>query len=193
MPQAFQRKPTRLTGECRKYVLADRHIGTMTDHQPNADPGTALPMEHERRWLLSALPPRVVTATPAVLHQGYLPGETLIERVRSVTREGTTTWVRTVKLGRGVSRIEVEEPASIELGTAMFALTSGKRVEKRRYAIADGDLLWEIDDFTDRVLVLAEVELREADATVVIPAWLAPHVVREITDDPAFTNWALAR
>lgn len=165
----------------------------MTNHDPTPASGSALPVEHERKWLLSALPPRVRAVAPSLLLQGYLPGEQLIERVRSVTLHGVTTWVRTVKLGRGISRIEVEEAASEALGTAMFALTAGKRVAKRRYAIAAGDLTWEIDEFTDRALVLAEVELQSADTVVVIPDWLTPFVVREVTDEAGFTNWALAR
>ncbi len=153
----------------------------------------ALPMEYERKWLLSALPPRVRSLTPAVLRQGYLPGEALVERIRSVRERGTTTWMRTVKLGRGSARIEVEEPASARLGTALFALTKGARVEKKRYAVTDGARTWEIDEFTDRELVLAEVEFPDANTAVEFPAWLAPWIVREVTDDIAFTNWKLAR
>jgi hypothetical protein len=67
-----------------------------------------LPREIERKWLLSALPPLVAGVPPAEFAQGYLPGEVLIERVRRETRFGDTRWMRTVKLGRGISRIEVE-------------------------------------------------------------------------------------
>ena len=41
-------------------------------------------------------------------------------------------------------------------------------------------------------LVLAEVELSSASERPALPDWLAPHVVREVTDDPRFTNLALA-
>lgn len=153
----------------------------------------AMPVEIERKWLLSSLPPRVLDVTPATLQQGYLPGSTLVERIRHTTDGDVTQWVRTVKLGRGMARIEVEEEASDELGSALFALTSGRRVSKRRYAVTDGALTWEIDDFTDRELVLAEVELPSVDTTVEIPSWLAPYIVRDVTDDTAFTNWMLSR
>ena len=152
-----------------------------------------LPIEIERKWLLSALPPRVLELTPALLRQGYLAGETLVERIRSISHDGTTKWIRTVKLGRGIARIEVEEEATAALGAALFALTEGKRVEKRRYAVSNGELLWEIDEFTDRDLVLAECELPSEDAQVTPPAWLAPYIVREVTGDSSFTNWKLAR
>ena len=154
---------------------------------------TTPPVEIERKWLLSALPPRVRGLTPSDLHQGYLPGDALIERIRSVTRGTTMQWIRTVKLGRGISRIEVEEPATAALGEALFTLTTGKRVAKRRYAVDDGALTWEIDDFSDRTLVLAEVELPREDTVVELPVWLAPYVVREVTNESEFTNWQLAR
>ena len=152
-----------------------------------------LPREIERKWLLSALPPRVADVPPAEFTQGYLPGDVLIERVRRETRFGDTRWMRTVKLGRGISRIEIEEEASADLGAALFALTEGKRVTKRRYAVAQGALTWEIDAFTDRELFLAELELPEESTPVTIPEWLAPYVVREVTGESAFTNWRLAR
>jgi CYTH domain-containing protein len=158
-----------------------------------APSANGLPIEIERKWLLSSLPPQAQHAPSVVLHQGYLPGEQLVERIRSVTDSAGTHWVRTVKLGRGISRIEVEEPADAPLGQALFALTAGKRVQKRRYTVADGDLAWEIDEFTDRNLVLAELELPHAEFAVTMPAWLVPCIVREVTDDIAFTNWRLAR
>jgi CYTH domain-containing protein len=156
-------------------------------------PPPALPIEIERKWLLTALPPRASREVPAVLRQGYLPGETLIERIRATTRDGATSWVRTVKLGRGIARIEVEEPASPELGEALFALTGGRRVSKRRYTVSEGPWHWEIDEFADRPLVLAELELPDAETIVTLPDWLAPYVVREVTDESGFTNWQLAR
>ena len=37
-----------------------------------------------------------------------------------------------------------------------------------------------------------EVELETPDQPVTPPQWLAPHIVREVTDDPAYTNSALS-
>lgn len=153
----------------------------------------AIPVEIERKWLLSALPPRVLDIAPVTLQQGYLPGDALVERIRRTNSVDGTRWVRTVKLGRGMARIEVEENATDDLGAALFALTSGKRVTKLRYAVPDGSLTWEIDAFTDRDLVLAEVELPTVDTIIALPSWLAPYIVRDVTDETAFTNWMLAR
>ena len=81
-------------------------------------------------------------------------------------------WYRTVKSGAGISRIELEDETSREVFETMWPLTAGRRVLKQRYRIPDGDLIWEIDQFTDRDLVLAEVELPSADAKVEPPTWL---------------------
>jgi len=75
----------------------------------------------------------------------------------------------------------------------MWPLTEGKRVTKRRHKIADGGLVWEIDAFTDRELVLAEVELPSPNTEAKLPEWLAPYVVREVTEESEYVNINLAR
>jgi CYTH domain-containing protein len=92
-----------------------------------------------------------------------------------------------------VARTELEEPTTRELFDAMWPLTAGRRVTKRRHCIRHGALTWEIDEFTDRDLVLAEVELRNAAEQPDLPDWLAPLVVREVTGEPEYVNANLAR
>ncbi len=65
-------------------------------------------------------------------------------------------FLRTIKLGFGVSRIEIEDSVNAELFEALWPLTAGKRVHKRRYRVPDGELTWEIDEFLDQPLYLAE-------------------------------------
>lgn len=150
-------------------------------------------VEVERKYLLRALPP-LPPGTPSVeVEQGYLPGEVLQERLRRVRRGGAVECWRTVKLGRGVARVEVEEACSEALFERLWPLTEGCRVRKRRHVVAAGDRCWELDEFLDRDLVLAEIELASADEPVELPAWLAPYVVREVTDEDAYVNRRLAR
>ena len=52
---------------------------------------------------------------------------------------------------------------------------------------------YEIDEFNDRELVLAEIELSAEDEELVIPDWLKPHVVREVTGEPEYVNVNLAK
>jgi CHAD domain-containing protein/CYTH domain-containing protein len=149
-------------------------------------------MEIERKYLLTGLPERVKSETPADIDQGYVPGEKVHERLRRVASRGGTKWYRTVKLGAGVVRQEIEEQVTETLFTAMWPLTEGRRVTKRRYRVPDGDLVWEIDEFTGRDLVLAEVELPNADVVPRPPDWLAPYVTRDVTEDPTYLNINLA-
>jgi CYTH domain-containing protein len=156
--------------------------------------GAAGNLEIERKYLLSGLPPLPPGARCVEIWQGWIPGERLHERIRRVrTRDGAERWYRTVKLGSGVERIEVEEEAPAELARRLWSLTRGRRVRKRRCSVAHGPLTWEIDRFRGTDLVLAEVELPSAHHPVDIPPWLHPFVDREVTGDPRYVNLNLAR
>lgn len=150
-------------------------------------------VEIERKFLLRALLTETTGAPVVEIEQGYLPGTRLAERLRRTMDASGERWYRTVKLGAGLVRTEIEEETTREVFAAMWPLTEGRRVRKLRYRIADGALTWEIDEFLDRRLVLAEVELDRADSTAEPPAWLAPHVEREVTAEEEFSNRNLAR
>ena len=154
-----------------------------------------MPLEIERKYLLRGLPPAVHDSTSVEIDQGYLPGGEIRERIRRVRNSGRVKFVRTLKAGIGIERIEIEEETTEQFFLAVWPLTRGCRVQKRRYDVPDpSGLVWEIDEFLDRGgLWLAEVELERADQPVVPPGWLQPYVVREVTDEPAYTNRALAR
>lgn len=150
-------------------------------------------VEIERKYLLSRLPPEAKDAPVEAIEQGFLPGRTLIERLRRSTTADGTKYLRTVKTGSGLVRTEIEEETTADVFAAMWPLTKGKRLTKRRYALADAGHVWQIDDFTDRKLVLAEIELTSAREEVVIPDWLNRCLVREVTGDVEYLNYTLAR
>jgi CHAD domain-containing protein/CYTH domain-containing protein len=150
-------------------------------------------LEIERKFLLKGLPESMPDATAVTIEQGYLPGERLVERLRAVEVGRQRTYFRTVKVGAGIVRTELEEETSAEVFKSMWPLTKGKRLTKRRHRVPDGALAWEIDEFTDRELVLAEIELPAADTEVTIPTWLEPFVEREVTGDVAYLNSTLAK
>lgn len=173
-----------LTGLSESLSKAVRALGGEDD----------VPREIERKYLLSAIPPFVRDHAFSRLEQGYVPGSGIVERVRrKVDAKGNKKHFRTVKLGRGIERIEIEEEITAELFASLFALTKGRRVKKKRYAITEGEFTWEIDVFTDRELVLAEVELPSAEIQPALPEWLEPYVVREVTDEDTYVNLNLAQ
>lgn len=152
-----------------------------------------VPMEIERKYLLRSLPHTLRGMASVEIAQGWLPGTRLLERVREVRRGDEVRHYRTVKLGSGVARVEVEEETTPELFAVLWPTTRERRVRKRRYAVAEGRLTWEVDQFAGRDLVLAEVELPTADTVVEIPQWLEPYLVREVTDEAAYVNANLAQ
>lgn len=150
--------------------------------------------EIERKYLLMRMPKLPEDAIRTELAQGYLPGARLQERVRRVRRRGEPArYYRTVKLGSGISRVEVEEECDEPTFRRLWPMTKGRRVRKLRYRVADGDLTWEIDRFRDRKLVLAEIELPSEDHPVTLPEWLRDHVVRDVTGEDEFVNINLAK
>ena len=148
--------------------------------------------EIERKYLLRALPLIRAGVDTADVDQGWIPGLRLRERIRRVRKETGDTYFRTLKWGTGVTRLELEEETTEAVFDRLWSLTGECRVRKRRYQVPEGDLLWEIDEFLDRDLFLAEVELNRPSDRPPFPDWLAPYVVREVTDDPRYTNRALA-
>ncbi len=149
-------------------------------------------LEHERKFLLAALPPRAESAEAVEIVQGWLPGARLRERIRRARRAGVDHYFRAVKRGSGGSRLEAEEETTREVFETLWPLTEGRRIAKRRHRVRDGDYAWEIDVFTDRDLVLAEVELPARSTELELPEWLRPLALRDVTDDPAFRNENLA-
>ena len=95
---------------------------------------------------------------------------------------------------RRLERLELEEEADAALGRALWRLTKGRRVHKRRYSIREaGDVVWEIDEFLDRTLVIAEIELPAVDTGVELPPWLRAVMDREVTDELEYANARLAQ
>jgi adenylate cyclase len=163
------------------------------------------PREIERVWLLRALPAIPEGAERWRIEQGYLEpasdDEAELARLgfpegrlrRIVEPSGRERFLHTVKSGSGIVRIEREREISAEEFAAGWPHTAGRRLSKTRHRVREGGLVWEVDDFDAFPFAMAEVELPTADAAVELPAWLLPVVEREVSLDPSFRNYALAR
>jgi CYTH domain-containing protein len=139
-------------------------------------------VEIERKFLVNEglLPP-----LPAAdeLWQGYLADDPAV-RVRLRTGpDGARRATLTIK-GRGlIERAEFEY--QIPTGEALQLLGLCHRsLRKRRHLLGR----WEIDQFPDRGLWLAEIELASADEPFERPPWLGA----EVSGDPAYQNVNLA-
>lgn len=160
--------------------------------------------EVERVYLLDRLPELPATAVRVRIEQGYLPdaqnagatgGDEMTEgRLRRrVDPDGSVHLTHTIKRGEGLVRSEAERTITEAQFEAHWPRTAGRRLSKTRHRVPAGPLVWEIDDFDDLDLVLAEVELPSPEAEAPPPEWLAPHIVREVTDDQRYRNYEIAK
>ena len=145
-------------------------------------------MEIERKYLLSALPPREILGASVPIRQGYIDAGDPEIRVR---QKGSDFFL-TIKSGAGVRRQECEVQIPATTFEKLWPLTQGARVEKTRYTVPHGDVRWEIDEFGDALagLYLAEVELASESEAVTPPAFLS--IARDVTEDPRYKNKSLA-
>ncbi len=145
-------------------------------------------LEIERKWRLNALPDGLPDGT--ALRQGYLSqgGGTEV-RLRDKGGQARLT----VKQGKGLSRTEVEIDLSREQFDALWPLTRGARIEKRRCVVALGELCAEVDIFEGALagLLLVEVEFPDEHQAraFVAPPWFGA----ELTGQAGWSNGDLAR
>lgn len=140
-----------------------------------------------RRFLLAALP--AAEGVPLEITQGWIPGVRRQERLKRVVSGGEERFY----LVKGGSEREVEEETGRVVFERLWTLTEGRQVLKRRYRIAEGERIWEVDDFLERGLVIAESELAGTPGPVELPPWLRPLVVHEVTGEDRYLDENLAQ
>ncbi|MGC9527612.1 MAG: CYTH domain-containing protein [Limnospira sp.] len=129
-------------------------------------------------------------ATGIVYRQGYIastPGKTV--RVRVVGDRGYLTIKGTTV---GYRRSEFEYPIPVEDAQEMLAtLCDPPLIEKKRYQIPAGDLIWEIDEFfgDNEGLIVAEIELLDEGQIFDLPEWIG----EEVSHDSRYYNVNLIR
>jgi CYTH domain-containing protein len=146
-------------------------------------------VEIERKYLVERVPEGLDWLDERPLRQGYvaLDGDTEVR-----VREDAGAWRLTVKHGGGLRRVEEELELDTRRGEALWTLTEGRRVRKRRRLLPYGEALLEVDVFEGDLegLIVAEVEFADERAARAFapPAWFG----REVTGEPGYSNRALA-
>lgn len=145
--------------------------------------------EIERKFLVKGDAWR--TTTGAHYRQGYLSvdkGRTV--RVRTVhdRTSGEQHGYLTIK-GKAVGVIRAEYEYEIPITDAhelLDQLCHRPLIEKIRHRIVQGSVTWEVDEFLgeNAGLVVAEIELADADQKFEKPAWLG----QEVTGDSRYFN-----
>lgn len=169
--------------------------------------------EIEHRYLLHSLPENISKYAKNICQTRhvYINGPKIQERFSILCihsqqdPEGVWSWERTIKLGGGISRLEISEPISEELYHHVNSFPGAKRVFKNRFRVdhplteeemklaGTHLLVFEVDRFLDRDLFLAEVEVPSIDCVFSLPEWLQSCVIREVTNEAEFEGRNLAK
>lgn len=152
-------------------------------------------IEIERKFLVTGDGWRTAAHDVIPMAQGYINDMGALDRgdqkasVRvRIEGDGAALNLKSRTLGR--SRQEFDYPIPVADARDLLALCVGGIVEKRRHLVNHDGLLWEVDEFLgDNVgLVVAEVELDDADQEVTLPDWAG----EDVTDQARYYNVALA-
>ncbi len=146
-------------------------------------------VEIERKYLVvgDAWRAQVVSSTRIV--QGYLARGEVTVRARI---RGDRAYLTIKGRSQGIARSEFEYEIPVPDAEAMLTeLAEGPVVEKTRHLIDVGGHTWELDVFAgaNEGLVMAEIELSDADEQFDLPQWAG----EEVSDDPRYYNVNLAR
>ena len=177
----FQQKMKRLIGEIAAFL------------------GEPEPLEIERKYLIEypdlARLEHARNCKRVEINQTYLvsaPGEE--RRIRQRGSEGHYVYYETIKReGSGLKRVEVERRLSQSeyLKLSMEAEPARRPIRKTRYCLTEHNVSFEIDVYpfwNDKAIL--EVELSDEAAEIRLPGYI--HVIREVTEDEAYKNAALA-
>ena len=147
-----------------------------------------MPVEIERKFLVRGDGWRTTAEPPVPIRQGYLCRGP--ERTVRVRLAGERAFL-TIKGAGTLERAEFEYAIPPADADALMALCEPGVIDKERFRVPAGPVVWEVDVFAGRHdgLILAEVELTSADQEVELPDWVGT----EVTGDDRYTNAVLSR
>jgi len=139
--------------------------------------------EIERKYLVAGESYKAL-GQGTLFRQGYL--NSAKERVVRVRTMGDKAALTIKGLTVGATRAEFEYDIPLEDARQLLDLCEQPLIEKTRYKIPFGGLVWEIDQFhgVNQGLTVAECELESEDQVVVKPDWVG----EEVTGDPRYFN-----
>jgi adenylate cyclase len=146
--------------------------------------------EIERKFLLLTDAWRDEVRDSVQLVQGYLArNEQSAIRVRI---KGSLAELNIKQTLNGIDRLEYEYEIPLEDAREILEKVALRPlIEKTRHHVVHSDHLWEIDEFDgeNRGLIMAEIELADADEPFDRPAWLG----EEVSLDPRYYNSNLSK
>ena len=147
-------------------------------------------VEIERKFLVTGDAWRREVCRSERMAQGYLAGPPASKCSVRVRVAGDAAHLNIKSVTLGVARDEYEYEIPLGDAERMLATLAGDRVEKTRHFVEIGEHVFEVDEFAgdNAGLVVAEVELDDANEQFPRPAWLG----REVSDLARYYNLNLA-
>ena len=139
--------------------------------------------EIERKFLIQGESWRE-GAQGTLFRQGYL--NSAKERVVRARTMGNKAALTIKGITTGATRLEFEYDIPMDDAAQLLELCEQPLIEKTRYKIPYGGLVWEIDEFhgVNEGLIVAECELESEDQAIDKPDWVG----EEVTGDPRYFN-----
>jgi CYTH domain-containing protein len=152
-------------------------------------------LEIERKFLLKRLPnekPHDIIK----MDQWYLNVNGIYERVRQRQWKSTgkIDWIHTIKeFVDEMSNIEIEKFISIDeyhefIKKCKDSNSDARYIQKRRYLYKNGNDTWEVDEFLETSLIVAEIEIPNKEYEVIIPNHISDNLICEVTGMREFSN-----
>jgi adenylate cyclase len=147
-------------------------------------------VEIERKFLVTGDAWQPLATSSSQLRQGYLSSNAKATvRVRISDDQRAVITLKGAL--QGISRPEFEYAIPLADARELLDMAQPHVVEKRRYLVPWGEVIWEVDVFEGRHAgrVMAEVELADEAQRVQLPDWVG----REVTNDDRYANASLSR
>jgi adenylate cyclase len=148
-------------------------------------------LEIERKYTVNDKIFALIDSLPTAeaIRQGYLNSNA--ERTVRVRVKANKAYLTVKGKNSGISRLEFEYEIPMDDALELLKLCEPYTIEKVRYTFTLNNLLWELDVFEGmhKGLIIAELELEDADMQVELPEW----VDKEVSDDPEYYNNNLSK
>ena len=96
-----------------------------------------------------------------------------------------------IKFGHDITRNEYEYDIPVSDAENLIKVCKGHIIDKKRYLVKNGDLIWEIDEFfqDNKGLIVAEIELEHENQDFFKPDWIG----EEVSYDKKYYNHYLSK
>lgn len=150
-----------------------------------------MPLEIERKYLVNSAEFKLQAKKKLTIVQGFISlDKNAIVRVRTQNNLAFLT-IKGISNKSGTTRYEWEKKINLHEAKELLLLSKTKPISKTRFIIDFKNHIFEVDEFYDSNagLIIAEVELKNADEYFEKPDWLG----KEVTGDLKYYNVMLAQ